>query len=371
MQLDTVRTLFEQPGPFISLHLDVSRDTEDARQQLTTRWTNVRHELEKQGVTDPVVEELGERLTEQTGLQGQVRRTLVAGGDRVLHDEALAGETTWPETIEVGPLPDLAGWLSMADGQIPFLLVEIDRVGADLSAYTAPRRHPAEQNTVTGGTYPITKVHESRYKQDIIQQRAENQWEFNAREVADEVVSLAKQYRPRLVILAGDIRARTALAEELDGPSGAQVEQVSSGGRAEGTSDESLWEDINRLLATYEGDQVDALVQELERGAAVSEGVLTGPDRVADGMVKGSVQRLVLELEEARDVLIDPADHPGLVLPQAALEAGRLPADQVLVAAAALTAAEVSVLPAGIPMPSDFALSSGVAATLRWDERRQ
>jgi|tagenome__1003787_1003787.scaffolds.fasta_scaffold20917107_3 hypothetical protein len=53
----------------------------------------------------------------------------------------------------------------------------------------------------------------------------------------------------------------------------------------------------------------------------------------------------------------------GLPLPAPALDATELPADRVLVAAAALTGARVSVLPASV------AHGGGASALLRWDDR--
>lgn len=369
MLLQQVRTLLDHPGPFVSLHLDASRTTEDARQQQRSRWTTTRHELEHQGVPTRLIDELGERLAEPTHLPGTVRRTIVATPDEVLLDDARVGESAWPESVTVGPLPDLAGWLSMVDGQFPFALVRVDRAGADIEIYVAPSRPPAERASVEGDTFDLTKLPEGDWAQDKYQRRAENTWAANARLVAEQLRSLDARYRPRLVVLCGDVRACAELKSVLGDVPGGTVVTVDSGGRTEGVSEEALWRDVHRLLDEQRARDTDELLQRLARGTAVAEGVITGTDRVADAFVKGEVERLVLDLEDAHDATVAVADHPGLALPAPAAEAGELPADQVLVAAAALTGAEVSVLPHAVPLPQEFALSQGVAATLRWDDR--
>jgi hypothetical protein len=368
MRLDQIRSVLDQPGPYITLHLDVSRSTEDARQQLDARWTTTRHELEHHGITGPVLTELEERLREPTGLAGEVRRTLVATPDRVVFDEVRAGPAGWPEGVGVGPLPDVAGWLAQTDGSFPFAVVRTDRAGADIEVYLAPGGKPTQTTSVEGDTFDLTKLPEGDWAQDKYQQRAENTWHANAQLVADQLRDIDSRYRPRLVVVCGDVRARSDLAgllSDLD----ASIAVSESGGRAAGVSDEALWNDVRRHLDETRARDIDALFQELARGTAIGEGVVTGPDRVADALVKGEVERLVLDLGDAHETTVDPDDHPGLALPEAALHAGPLPADQVLVAAAALTGAEVSVLPHEVPLPQDFALSSGVAATLRWDDR--
>lgn len=368
MRLDDIRTVLDHPGPYVSLHLDVSRATEDARQQLDARWTNTHHELEREGVSPEIIDELERRLREPTHLPGEVRRTLVATPEEIVLDEVCAGGSSWPESVSVGPLPDVAGWLAQSDGSFPFAIVRTDRAGADIEVYQAPGNRPSATANVEGDTFDLTKVPTGAWAQDKYQQRAENTWHANAALVADELRDLDARYRPRLVVVCGDVRARSELAGMLEHLP-ATVAVVESGGRADGVSDDALWADVRRLVDDFRARDTEDLLERLARGTAIAEGVLTGPDRVADALVKGEVDRLVLDLDEARATTIDPADHPGLALPEGALTSGALPADQVLVAAAALTGASADVLPHEVPLPQEFALSSGVAALLRWDDR--
>lgn len=359
MQLDKVRTLLDRPGPYVSVHLDVSRTTEDARQQIDARWTTSRHELERHGIDAAVVDEIGERLHEPTHLPGEVRRTIVATPEGVVLDDARAGSSWWPEGVSVGPLPDLAGWLGMVDGEFPFVLVRTDRAGADIEVYVAPSQAVAEQKSVDGETLDIRRLPEGDWMHKKYQQRAENNWQANAELVAEQLRDLARRYQPRLVVVCGDVRARTDLVDIIGDVPQVDVEVVESGGRAAGVDEDALWRDVHRVLATYAARDTDDLLQRLARGTAVGEGAVVGVDPVVDAFVQGEVERLALDLAGAHDRTIDVADHPGLSLPEGANTAGPLPADQVLVAAAALTDAQLTVLPRDV-------LDDPVAATLRW-----
>lgn len=58
------------------------------------------------------------------------------------------------------------------------------------------------------------------------------------------------------------------------------------------------------------------------------------------------------------------------MLPEPALEADELPADRVVVAAAALSSSSLSLLPAElIPALAGAGNAEGVAALLRWSDR--
>jgi hypothetical protein len=360
MRLDAVRPLLEREGPFVTVHLDVSRNTEDARQQLDARLSNVRRELEEAGVPADVVDRLEERLREQTHLPGQVRRTVVACGGDVVLDDVRAGDSSWPEGTSVGPLPDLAGYVAMADGEVPFVVALVDREGAEVEAYVAPGGPPAAQDEVQGDVVHIRKLSVGDWMEDKVQQAAENAWARNAELVAERVRELAREHVAKLVFVAGDVRAVGEVAGLLEGEH-LDVRPLEHGSRAPGAAMDPMWQEIRASLGADEAHADVDTVQELERGAARGTGVARGLDQVLDSLVRGEVDRLVLDLQAARELSVTPKEHPGLALPPAALEADSLPADQVLVAAAAATSAAVSTLPREL-------FHDEVAALLRWEQ---
>lgn len=361
MQLGTLQDVYTHSGPYVTVHMDVSRNTEDAPQQQDARWTNARHELERAGVDGALIEQIGERLREPVDVPGEVRRTIVAADGEIVFDEVLAGHPVWPEVVTSGDLPDLSGWLHQADGQIPFLLVVADREGADLDFFRALSKNETTHSEVEGSDLHIHKYQGGGWSHRRFQQRSENQIESNAREVADEIRALVTRHRPRVVVLAGDERARTAIAASLEGIQ-AEVEQVSGGGRAEGSSEEALWTDVRKVLAQIEATDQQELTGRLEEKWGQGNGAALGIDDVLHALVQRKVDTLIVDLQKAHEITVDPSRFPGLVLPENALDKKALPADQVLVAAGAATDAAIAVLPA------EQTKGGGVAAMLRWDD---
>jgi len=359
MNLATIQHVFNHRGPFVSVYVDVSRNTEDAASQLDARLTTLRHDLEHEGVAEELIEELCTRIGARTDIAGEARRLVIASGDEIVFDDVRAGHTTWPESHSVGPLPDLAGWLHQVDGQLPFVLVTADREGADIDVYQATSKPDATHTEVHGETQHIQKVPQGDWAQKQFQQRSENVWQHNAREVADAVRSATSQHRPRVVVLAGDERARTEIASALEHlPT--EVEQVRAGGRAAGSSTESLWSEVKEVLAHVEAHDEQAVTERLLEKSGQGEGAARGLPDVLDALVQGRVERLIVDLQAAREQTVTPSEHPGLSLPESAAGEKELPADQVLVAAGAATDCELSVLPA------DLTKGAGVAALLRW-----
>ncbi len=86
--------------------------------------------------------------------------------DEVVFDDVQSGHSM-PETVDVGDLPDLGGWLRIADHEIPFLLVQVDRVGGDIDFYRALARPRREHESVQGASYYIRKVPEGDWAQKL------------------------------------------------------------------------------------------------------------------------------------------------------------------------------------------------------------
>lgn len=361
LNLSALQSVYDHDGPFVSVHLDVSRNTEDAPQQLDARWTTARHALEHAGVSDTLVRRIDERIHEPVDLPGEVRRTLVAAGDEVLFEDTLAGAPAWPETVTCGDLPDVTGWLHQVDRQVSFLLVLADREGADLELHSAITRAADAQTEVAGETLHLHKFKGGGWSHKRFQQRSDNTAEGNARQVAEEIRALTTRHRPRVVLLAGDDQARALVQESLGGLP-CEVHQVKAGGRAAGSSADALWEEVGILLTRLEAEDQQQLTGRLDERHGQGQGAALGVDAVLGAFVQRQVDTLLLDPERARELPVKPARLPGLPLPGRAAASDELPADQVLVAAAVATDAEVRVLPAA------QIAGGGIAALLRWDE---
>jgi hypothetical protein len=360
MHLHRIRPVLEHDGPFLSLHVEVGRTTEDAAQQREARWTTIRHELERLEAPAALVDDIHRRLEENTHVPGEARRTIVATDGEVVLDDVQPGGSQWPESVDQAALPDLAGWLTAADQTLPFILVVADRTGADIEVHRAAASPPAERQTVEGETFYITKVAEGDWAQKQFQQTAENTWHDNARLVSDAVRSMGKAHAPRAIFVAGDVRARTEIAAMLEsGGAGPAIITVEAGGRADGASEEALWGEVRERLAGLQGEQDADLAARLDEARGRGEGAAHGLDEVANALAQARVDRLVLDLDRAREHQLRAADFEGLPVPAAARDA-ELSADRVLVAAAALTDASLSLLPAGM------ARGGGISALLRW-----
>jgi peptide subunit release factor 1 (eRF1) len=101
---------------------------------------------------------------------------------------------------------------------------------------------------VDGETLHLQRSAPGGWSQRRFQQRAENQWEDNAREVADQIAAIADEIGAELIVVAGDVRAKQFLGKHLPSPWVELMRDV-EGGRDD-WSLESITEESVRLEAT-------------------------------------------------------------------------------------------------------------------------
>lgn len=356
MRLRAVKDIVSQPGPYLTVHAEVGRASENPRQQLDARWTTVRHALGAEDVTDAVVERLGEKFAEPPATYDRAFRTMVATRDQVLFDDVVPGDSPVAEGVESGLLPDLGPWLAAADGRAGFALAVCDREGGDVTWHRSAHDAARSESEAGGRTLHEHKVG-AQVAEPQYQRHSEETWQANARDVAAELRSLAKRAGTRAVVLAGDPRIRSMVADEL-GEAQVPVVEVESGNRAEGSSPEVMWGEIEEALAALVAREEGELVDRLGAGAGQAGATASGLEPVLESFVNGQVATLLADLDALREHPVDTGAYPGLPLPEGVT--GSLPADRVLLAVAATTDADVVHVESG-------RIGGPVAALLRWD----
>ena len=359
MNLRKVAELCRHDGPYLSVYLDVSRDTEEAARAIDARWRAAADRLLDRGAPQQLLAEVADRMLALTGVAGSAGRMVVAAREQILVDEVVP----CPEHVGVvdwGPLPDVTGWLADIESARSVLLVLADRAGADLELYDAWPGRPVERRTVQGETLHLTKVPAGDWAHKEYQRRTEEVWRGNAREVAAEV---DRQVRSgaQLVAVAGDVRARTEIEHAVGEATRAHLVELEHGSRAPGSSRESLEKALRGAVRETIIQEKLAVIRELQEHAGRGDRVALGVSDVLDKLVLGQVDRLLVTPSEAAKREARPADHPGLPLPSTALATDRLRADLATICAAAETDAQLVVTgPRTVP-------GDGIAALLRWE----
>lgn len=356
MDVSRISDLYAAEGPFASVTLDVSHDDENGAREHELRVRAACASLTEQGADEAVVEQLSSVLAELVDERAPVARTVVAnaGGvvfDEVMHTRVDDAAATW------GPLPDLSRWISHQDSLTTFVLAVVNHEGGDVALYDSDVPDPADETSVGGETQHVHQVPVGGWSALRYQHVTENTWAKNAEDVAEAITTHVRSGH-RLVLLAGDPQSKPLVREKL--PDQATVVELGSGSRAEDGGDEALQQAIREALMDHVVARRVELQHTLQERLGRNDAVAKGIDEVADAFVRGQVETLLLDPDAAAEHTLEPGKYRGLNLGPVGIEPVR--ADLGLVAAAALTAAQVSV--------GRSATLGGepVAALLRWDQ---
>jgi hypothetical protein len=365
MDVTEIGKLYTAHGPYVSLYLNTPVAVENAEQRLELAWRSTRSELESAGVDTATVDAL-EGAVRDDRLDGNSVVAFASHGS-VLYSRRLPEELAREAAI-VGPLPYVTPLLSWAQARVPHVVVLADRTGAEILAYV-DGSEPVVSEEVQGSHDVIRRVQPGGWSQLRYQHRAEDSWEGNAREIADEVDRVARSVGATVLLVGGDVHAVRLLREHLPEQTKALVEELESGGgrAADGGTPFTAAEVLDRV-GTVALQRIQRVLDEFQEERGQGDRAADGIAATVDAIRKAQVGTLLVHDDPDDDRMLFFADDPSLVACSRAeldgladhVDEGRV-AD-VLVRAAAGTGADVVVVPAsGTGIPKD-----GVGAVLRY-----
>jgi hypothetical protein len=283
---------------------------------------------------------------------------VVASASGVAFSALVRGRRPQP-TTSWGALPDLGPWLADATLVVPFVLARVDHAGGDVATYGDGASGPLREEQEAGGDSNF--LHKTG--DDSREGSVEEEWKRSADDVAAEITRQVTA-GPSLVLLGGEPDAVSEVRAKLKHLEAEVVELQGGRRNADGGDaafDEEIAEALRGQVVAANLEVLAQLKQRLgERAAGSSSRGASGVDEVLDALVVGQVDTLLLDPVAAAETSVTLAEHPGLTI-GIIDPAQPLPADQVLVALAALTDADVRIERAGTLG------GEPVAALLRWD----
>ncbi len=299
MELARLRPVYESEGPFVTVYLEGRSPGEDAGEQMRLRWRALRERLESEGATAESLDALESvLLVDDVGEQQTDGRVLVAAGARVVLNEPWDAALGVGDDAHFGDVPQLGAYVRETARSVRELVVITDQQGAQVRQEVVTEQHePREVDAeiVAGGAEE--GVHKPRggglaHKQ--IQRRADETVSHNAKDIAEHVSTVAEKFRPRVLVLAGEVQARTAVRDELPVDLARIVAETDRGGRDENASDEALADELLRVAGETSTVVADEYVDRLKEGLAHGQAV-EGYEAVARAASMGAVDTVLFE----------------------------------------------------------------------------
>jgi ribosomal protein L7Ae-like RNA K-turn-binding protein len=333
------------------------------------RWRDPRKQLEEDGADAESLDAMEARIEADAATPGPHGLVLVAAGGALVYSDQLHVRPS-RSSGRVAALPHLLPYLAQRATDVPHVVVVADRTGADLLAVSGAGA--AQERSVEGGQqHPIHRTGRDEWSERHFQNRVENTWESNAKDVAAEVTRLVREGSARLVVVAGDVRARNLIADDLSSALGAgvTVRSIDEGGRAAGSSTDALERAVHDQVLREAWRQRREVLEHLQQNLGRHEYAVAGAAEVAAALQMAQVDTVVLSDDpsstlrawigpQPTDFGLDDADTTALGLDP--VEHDRY--DAGLVRAVVGTGAKLLVTPGAHEYVAD-----GIGALLRFD----
>jgi hypothetical protein len=286
----TALALPVDPGPCVSVRITLQPNEPDAAHRAEVEWNTLAEQARDMGAPDPAIDRAGSLV----GEAAHHHEGLVA----VITDDAtvLAGEPAAPswssDGIRYQRLPWYAPLVAAIQTRIAYAVVLVDRTGADVRVVGGGDPEDVDVTEVEGREYPIRKVQAGGWSQRRLQQRAEETWRANARDVAETISDLVRSGRAELVLLGGEERALPLVVKALPHDVAPQVREISATRAADGDEDDQpavIRRALADVVARRSIELLDAFKEASGAGQAASS-----PDAVLDALQRAQVDVLLI-----------------------------------------------------------------------------
>jgi hypothetical protein len=373
VDLHFLSELTETPGPYATVYLDASHDSESADRELELRWAGHRTELAEQGADEPTLAALDRAVADADPAVGRAGRVLVAADGRVLLDRALAEPPARPSAAW-GPAPDVLPLLLDAPEPMTAVVVRVDKSGGEILLAGEDGSAPEAVDEVRGDRYPLHKTRGGGWKHLKMQHTVENTWRANVAALAERVDTEVRRTGARVLVLAGDGQSRTLLREALAERSASIAVDVDHSGGRSGADDEELAGAVEAAVRDVVDAERQAVLERLDQALGRADGLAVGGlEPVLEALRAQQVDTLFLDGGVTRDGEL----WVGEVASQVATDAerlrglgsepvGKVPVDMALLQAAAASGAAFEPLGGGRTGLVGKPVEDGVAALLRY-----
>jgi hypothetical protein len=378
VELHWLKPLLGRPAPFVTVHLDATRADASGDEEVAGRWRSLRRDLERAGAAAGVLDEIEQVVTRPTGVTTPHGRVVIADSRGVVVDRVLKSPPAQSSAV-LDDVPVLLPAVRAADEATRFLLVEVDRQGADLTWSDGSGVRGSSKETVEGDHDVLHKVKEGggAWAHKRVQVRAEDSWERNAETVAADLDKQVVEKKPEIVLVTGDVRAVSLLCHAVAPRTRELVVEVQGGSRADGVNQQAFHQRVSEALERFRRTRRTAVLDRYREALGRGEAAVTSVDDVVTVLQRGQVAEVVLH---------EDATLPGSSLSERRLWVGPEP---LQIASSESDLAGIGVTSGARQMPADVALIraalgqdagltiasdgqvevvDGIGAVLRWSD---
>jgi hypothetical protein len=287
-----LRALYDRPGPFASVYLDMRR-TEVHRAIEVRRHVQCK-ELAGQGAPPETIAAVERVVRDEKERQSSGCLVVFASGGDVVYSALLdgpprAGSEPGPDSARFAPLPHVVPLLSQRGEPVSRLVAVVNRLGAGITCVATDGTR-WEVEVPPEVEFPVHKPKGGdMLRQSRSQRAAEDSWRVNAKRIALAIEQTAATCTAEVIVVAGDVRARSVVLEELSEPILARTTE------SERSSGPGLDAEVADAVERRRTERIRAAVERFEEQLTKGRRAVDGLSGVVGALRNAQVASLLLE----------------------------------------------------------------------------
>jgi peptide subunit release factor 1 (eRF1) len=285
----SLSALFDEPGPFLSVYLNVEPAVENAAQHDELSWKALRERVQAEDADARALAHV-DALVPDAHLHGRALAVIATanGASHIEHFDAPvpSAYARW------AALPSIAPLIEAEQARVHGLLVVVDRRGADL--FVLEGTTVEDETSVDEDRFPIRKVKPGGWSAPRFQQSAEQNWESEAGEIAAVVDRAVAEHDARAVAVAGDVRMTALLREKLPKGVADLVQIVGTGARREDRSYDDYLAEVTREVATVAASDTVARLEKFKEQRGADNLAVEGAAETLDALARAEIDVLLV-----------------------------------------------------------------------------
>ncbi|MFC6258301.1 Vms1/Ankzf1 family peptidyl-tRNA hydrolase, partial [Kocuria oceani] len=288
--------LFKSTGPWCTVYTDISTGTVDSLHAIDVLPENICRELEQQGASKADLAAVEAAVRPAEGVPDPVCRYLLVRDGTVEIDEVLPGPLAGRGVLEVGEVPDLTPLFRHRPDDFPYVVAEVGRDGGEICLEYASRARALDEQQIEGETEHLKKFPGGGWSQGRWQRHTEDVWRRNTEQVAEQIDKVVAGSGAQLVVLAGDLRARGLVEEQLSKAARALVSVVDANTRAEGSQSADFAHQVEGRVAEVIAHRQHELLERLaEQRGRPDPTAVSGIEPVVAALQQAQAETLLID----------------------------------------------------------------------------
>jgi hypothetical protein len=358
MRLSFLEPLYAEPGPFVSVYLDTSRDVDHPERAIALRWWRLRESLSRQGADRALLNALEEVVGADTEVPGAHGQAVFAAHGMLVLDAELPSPPK-QDSARYSTLPDAMPLVTQHVPEIPYVAVVVHYRGLPTA-----ETHGWVTLEAETGTWPASAVTPG---ERLHRRVTVATWHRNSVRLGHRLDERARQAHADVVVVGGDEWACNVLIRRL--PHTLRDKVVRVGGTTPTHTGRALLESqlegvFRGRMAAHDRELVDIFISRRALDGPMTEGLAA----TVAAFQRGQVAALLLNRPPSSSLRLwvgPRSTHLALTEAELVSFGVRAPreehADEALIRALVGTGAELVVVP-----ESELRLYEHMGALLRY-----